>query len=125
VDGIGTQMHIAWNTNKAGIESMFQKLGATGLKIRITELDIRTMLNSAAAAPTPQLMAYQADMARFVVETYYKYVPPAQRGGITLWGVIDRLSWLYNNGREFPLFYDTNYQRKPSYAGLLKGMRSN
>lgn len=125
VDGIGTQMHIAWNTNKAGIESMFQKLGATGLKIRITELDIRTMLNSAATAPTPQLMAYQADMARFVVETYYKYVPPAQRGGITLWGVIDRLSWLYNNGREFPLFYDNNYQRKPSYAGLLQGMRSN
>lgn len=125
VDGIGTQMHIAWNTSRAGIESMFQKLGATGLKIRITELDIRTVLNSAAGQPTPQLMAYQADMARFVVESYYKHVPPAQRGGITVWGVIDRLSWLWNNGREFPLFYDNDYKRKPSYAGLLQGMRSS
>ena len=44
VDGIGTQMHINWNTSMLGIEEMFRKLGATGLKIRITELDIATLL---------------------------------------------------------------------------------
>src|SRR5690606_9753999 len=29
VDGIGTQMHVSWNTSYNGIDQMFQKLAAT------------------------------------------------------------------------------------------------
>ena len=124
VDGIGTQMHINWNTSYSGIESMFQKLGATGLKIRITELDIATVINSAAQAPTPQLQAYQAQMAKFVVESYLKYVPKAQRAGITIWGVHDNSSWRFRNGTEFPLFYDGNFKKKPAYIAILDALKN-
>lgn len=123
VDGIGTQMHINWNTNYATIESMFRKLAATGLKIRITELDIATMLNSPAPSLTPQLMAYQANMAKFVVDSYMKLIPAPQRAGITIWGIHDNSSWRFRNGTEFPLFYDSAFRRKPAYAAFLQGLQ--
>ncbi len=123
VDGIGTQMHINWNTSMVGIEEMFKKLGATGLKIRITELDIATVLGGNATTPTPQLLAYQAQMAKNVVESYVRNIPKAQRAGITIWGLHDRSSWRWNNGTEFPLFYDNEYNKKPAYAGFLQGLK--
>lgn len=123
VDGIGTQMHISWNTPKSGIESMMKKLAATGLKIKITELDVRSVISSAAAARTPLLDAYQADMYKYVVSTYMKYIPPSQRAGITVWGVNDGNSWLSNSGREFPLLYDDNFKKKPAYAAFLQALR--
>jgi endo-1,4-beta-xylanase len=123
VDGIGTQMHIAWNTPYAGIDAMFQKLAVTGLKIKISELDVKTVQSSAAGAPTPQLNGYQAAMVRYVVQSYLKNIPKAQQGGITLWGVTDKYSWLYNNGKEFPLLYDNNYNKKPSYSAFLQALK--
>jgi endo-1,4-beta-xylanase len=122
VDGIGTQMHVSRNTSLVGIDRMFQKLAATGLKIRISELDIRTVLNSAAAGPTPQLLAYQASMMEYIVSSYMKHIPAAQRAGITVWGVVDKYSWIYDNGKEFPLLYDNEYNKKPAYGGFLNGL---
>ena len=43
VDGIGTQMHIAIDSNKDNIAQMFQKLGATGKLIKVSELDIKAV----------------------------------------------------------------------------------
>jgi endo-1,4-beta-xylanase len=51
------------------------------------------------------------------------HIPPAQRGGITVWGVVDKFSWLYNNGAEYPLLYDNNYNKKPAYAAVLQGLK--
>ncbi len=124
VDGIGTQMHISWNTGHAGIDNMMRKLGQTGLKIRISELDVKTVRGSAAGTPTPQLLGYQAAMVKYVVSSYMKHIPPAQRAGITIWGLTDNTSWLYNNGKEFPLLYDAEYNKKPAYGAFLQGLRS-
>lgn len=123
VDGIGTQMHIAWNSSYGGIENMFKKLGATGLKIRISELDIKTVQTSAAGQPTPQLSGYQASMLKFVVSSYMKHIPKAQQAGITVWGINDKNSWLSNNGKEFPLLYDDNYNKKPAYGAFLQALK--
>lgn len=122
VDGIGTQMHISWNANKALMEQHFRKLGETGLKIKITELDIATVAGSAAGGRNPIMDGYQASMAQFVVEMYLKHVPPPQRAGITIWGVNDGNSWRSNNGTEFALFYDDNFNKKPSWAGIKNGL---
>lgn len=124
VDGIATQMHISWNTPVTGIDNMMMKLAATGLKIIISELDVKTVLSSAAGARTAQLDAYQAAMFKYVVSSYIKYIPAAQRAGITVWGVNDANSWLSNGGKEFPLLYDNDYNKKPSYAGFLQGLKN-
>jgi endo-1,4-beta-xylanase len=63
-------------------------------------------------------------MIRYVVSSYIRHVPAAQRAGITVWGVTDNTSWLYNNGKEFPLLYDSNYKKKPAYSGFLQGLRT-
>lgn len=123
VDGIGTQMHIAWNTSYDGIDKMFQKLAATGLKIRISELDVKSVNGSAAGTSTPLNNGYQAAMVKYVVGSYLKYIPKAQQAGITVWGVTDKDSWLYNNGKEFALLYDVNYNKKPAYGAFLQALQ--
>jgi endo-1,4-beta-xylanase len=123
VDGIGTQMHVTRNSSVASIDAMMQKLAATGLKIRISELDVKTVLSNSSGQATPQMLGYQASMYKYIVNSYMKYIPAAQRAGITIWGVNDRNSWLYSNGTEFPLLYDNDYNKKPAYGAVLQALR--
>lgn len=124
IDGIGTQMHLSRsNINYAGIDLMMQKLAATGLKVRISELDVRVVLNNASGGMTQQFAAQQAAIYKYAVQSYLRHVPPAQRAGITIWGVNDANSWLYNNGAEFPLLYDDNYNYKPAYSAVLQALQ--
>ncbi|HVZ96410.1 MAG TPA: endo-1,4-beta-xylanase [Chitinophagaceae bacterium] len=128
VDGIGTQMHVSINSSYAGIDAMFQKLAATGLKIRISELDVKinpdNKSNFSQVPVDKTLLASQADMYKYIVNSYIKNVPAAQRYGITVWGVNDNTSWLYNNGQDYPLLFDNNFAKKAAYAGFLQGLQS-
>lgn len=127
IDGIGTQMHMSINTPKSGIDNMFMKLAATGLKIRISELDIRVNPNNTAPfIPTVQNLKDQSDMYQFVVESFKKYVPAAQRYDITLWGLADTDSWIVTvlKREDFPLLFDAGYKKKPAYAGFLAGLKA-
>lgn len=124
ITGIGTQMHISVGASYTGIDQMMQKLAATGLKIRVSELDVRVGNGGAAGTPPPATaLANQAALYQHVVSSYRKYVPAAQRAGITVWGVTDNTSWLYKNGADYPLLYDKDYNRKPAYAGFLSALR--
>lgn len=119
VDGIGTQMHISIDSDKNNIEAMFQKLGATGKLVKVTELDITVGTNS----PTLEQYAQQADMYRYVVDMYRKHVPEAQQYGITVWSVSDHPRehefWLPDDA---PNLWDANYQRKHAYKGFADGL---
>lgn len=127
IDGIGTQMHININTSNTGIELMFQKLAATGLKVRVSELDIRVNpSNIAGFVPTAAHLKQQADKYQFVLESFVRNVPAAQRFDVTLWGVADNDSWYVTvqNRAEFPLLFNAAYQKKPAYVGFLKGLKN-
>jgi endo-1,4-beta-xylanase len=126
VTGIGTQMHMSINTPRAGIISMFQKMAATGLKVRVSELDISiNPSNSANFVPTKALFEEQAAMFEFVVKSYIQYVPAAQRHGITVWGVSDKDSWITPtfNRPDNPLMWDANLAKKPAYVGFYRGLK--
>jgi GH35 family endo-1,4-beta-xylanase len=125
VDGIGTQTH-AYIRNAdeatiaemcAGIDNMFTKLAATGKLIKVSELDIRV----GSTTPSPDLLQLQSEMYRYVIESYIKNVPQAQRYGITLWGVGDgnNGSWLEDDA---PCLWDNSYNRKPAYMGAANGL---
>jgi endo-1,4-beta-xylanase len=126
VDGIGTQMHINYTTKLEGIDAMMQKLGATGLKIRISELDVRVNLDSRNGYVLTPLESYgQEEMYKYVIKSYLKYIPKAQQYGITVWGLTDNTSWLYNNGKDFPLLFNANFGKKTAYGAVtvaLKGL---
>jgi len=105
---------------------MFKKMAATGLKVRVSELDIRVNLtNVAGFTPSSAVLAQQSDVYKSIAEAYIRNVPAAQRHGITIWGVADSDSWYVTvMGRaEFPLLFDGNYQKKPAYTGFLKGLK--
>lgn len=124
ITGIGTQMHISVTDSYTNIDQMLKKLAGTGLKIRISELDVKAGNGGAAGTPpTEAALASQAAMYKHVVSSYMKNIPAAQRAGITVWGVTDNSSWLYNNGAQFPLLYDKDYNRKPAYGSFLIGLR--
>ena len=125
IDGVGTQMHLARSTiNFAGIDRVFKKLAATGLKVRVSELDVRVVEGSASnGVLTPELANYQAEIIKYVVHSYITNIPKAQQAGITFWGVNDKNSWMSNGGKEHPLLYDDNYNKKPAYGAVLQGLK--
>jgi endo-1,4-beta-xylanase len=124
VDGIGTQMHSSWTTSYANIDNMFKKLAATGLKVRVSELDVRMNPNlKAGFVLDAQFASYQAEMYRYIVKSYMTNVPVAQQAGITIWGVTDDTSWLSNNGRDFPLLFNKDYTKKPAYSSVLQTLK--
>lgn len=124
IDGIGTQMHITRATSYDGIDKMFQKLAATGLKIHVSELDVRINPNVVPGYVLTQMeQNYQAQMYNYVVSSYLKNIPKAQQFGITVWGVTDNTSWLYNGGKDFPLLYNADFSKKKAYGGVVNALK--
>jgi GH35 family endo-1,4-beta-xylanase len=119
VNGIGTQMHISINTNKDNIAQMFERLGRTGKLIKISELDIKI----GTASPTTEQYTQQAEMYQYVIDMYLKYIPEAQRYGISVWGISDNANehvyWISNDA---PNLWDKDYQRKHAYKGFADGL---
>lgn len=119
VDGIGTQMHISLDTNRENIIEMFKKLAASGKLIKISELDVRL----GTASPTLEQLIQQAEMYKFVIDSFKEFVPTEQQYGITLWNLSDKENehefWLPD---ESPNVFDANFGRKPAYKGVADGL---
>lgn len=124
VDGIGTQLHISLGTNLSNIDYAFKTLASTGLKVRVSELDIVVNVSKASPwVPDALTSGYQAAMYKYVVQSYLANVPAGQRYGITVWGVSDTDSWLNTaSSPDSPLLFDANYVKKPAYAGFKAGL---
>jgi endo-1,4-beta-xylanase len=60
-----------------------------------------------------------------VVQYYKQIVPKAQQFGITNWNVGDADSWLRQviQKNEYPLLFDENYAKKPTYFGYMEGLK--
>jgi len=125
IDGIGTQMHISINTTTSSIDAMFVKMAATGLKVRVSELDIA--MNTAGASsftPTAAQLATQANLYHYVVASFKANVPKAQQYGITVWGVSDTDSWINTSAHpDFPLLFDASYAKKATYTSVLQALK--
>lgn len=128
IDGIGFQMHIniEW-PSETQIKNAFQQIVNRGLKVKVTELDIpvNTYANPDKYLTfTNEAAQRQKDKYREVVAAYVEVVPPALRGGITVWGVFDSDSWLIDlHGREdWPLLFDDRGVAKPAVEGFAEGL---
>ncbi|MFV0365618.1 MAG: endo-1,4-beta-xylanase [Mangrovibacterium sp.] len=119
VDGIGTQMHISYNTSKESIATMFEKLAASGKLIKVSELDVRL----GTASPTAEQLQEQMLMYQYVFDMYKEKIPEAQQYGITIWGISDNENeheyWL---PEESPNLWTASYARKAAYKGVADGL---
>ncbi len=116
VDGLGTQMHVSINTDTLAIDNMFVKMAATGKLIKVSELDVKV----GTTTPSPAQLAAQMKMYRYVITSFMKHVPAAQRYGVTIWGVNDGANenWLADDA---PCMWDKKFNRKQAYKGAADG----
>jgi len=124
IDGIGMQMHTRATQTDANLLAAINTAAATGLKVHISELDIAINSdNNPALTFTPALATLQAGKYKMIVKAY-RSIPKVQQFGITTWNVTDGDSWIptHYNRPDWPLLFDTNYERKLAYQGVLDGM---
>ncbi|MDO8344807.1 MAG: endo-1,4-beta-xylanase [Cellvibrio sp.] len=140
IDGVGFQMHVMNDyPSIANIRASLQKIVALSptLKIKITELDVR--LNNPYDGNssndytnrndcTVSCAGLDRQKARYkeIVQAYLDIVPPARRGGITVWGIADPDSWFYThqNLPDWPLLFNDSLQPKPAYQGVQEALNA-
>lgn len=123
IDGIGMQFHMTVTTSDANITAAITSAASTGLKVHISELDIRINPNAVQGVVyTSSLGDQQALRYKYVVKTY-NAIPAAQKFGITTWNVTDADSWIpgWQGAPDWPLPFDANYLRKPAYKAIIEG----
>lgn len=121
IDGIGLQMHISDSQpSVAQITETFQQVVELGLKVKITELDIRLNSSGRYTGLTPYLAERQKARVYAIVKAYFDTVPEAQRGGISVWGILDSDSWILQlwPQPDWPLLFDQLNAPKPALQGF-------
>jgi endo-1,4-beta-xylanase len=133
INGIGFQTHIfmTWPSIE-DIKASMQQVVDLGLKVKISELDmpINNPFDGSYSYPdnyeaelTLELAEQQKRRFCEVVAAYLEVVPENLRGGITVWGVFDRETWVKqaffnNNHEEWPLLFDHDLEPKPAAQGV-------
>ncbi|MGN0280912.1 MAG: endo-1,4-beta-xylanase [Prevotella sp.] len=136
IDGIGTQMHISCfeddnilNNIKSHITKMFQLMANSGKLVRVSEMDMGYVRGSnrwAASVKTEQLTEAEhkkmADFYEWIIQEYFRIIPPTQQWGICQWCTTDapeNSGW--REGEPVGI-WDLNYYRKHVYAGFVRGL---
>lgn len=114
VDGIGVQMHLIAGALPplASIQQNFARLAGLGLKIHITELDVRMNLPA-----TQEMLATQAQNYRDVFNICLQQSACEM---VVMWGFTDRSSWVPGTfpGQGDALIFDSSFQPKPAYTAI-------
>lgn len=126
IDGIGLQMHIdSDRPSLQAIRQSFVDIVERGVKLRISELDVSVNRSEELTELTAKSAAAQRQRYADVVRLYLASVPPAQRGGITVWGITDDDSWIpgFHQRADWPLLFDAGFNDKEALAGFAEALR--
>jgi len=109
IDGVGLQMHVAtsYYPSYSQIVSNIQRLGALGLQVHITEMDVK--------CPDPCNKNLQAQVYSDVLHACLTNSNICK--SFQSWGFTDKYTWLGQN--QHPLPFDENYAKKPAYQAIL------
>ena len=116
IDGMGFQAHLILGQVPSTMEQNLQRFADLGLKVRITELDIRIQM----PADSNELQRQAQDYARVV--NICKNI--ANCSGVTVWGLRDGDSWVPDvfPGEGAPLLYNDDFSVKPAYTAVLNAL---
>ena len=118
--GVGFQMHVETSVDYSSMRANFQRFGALGLNLQITELDVRLPVDGNGNATAADLAAQ--------AETYWNILGVAlaipQMKVIQSWGFTDAHSWIpaFFQGQGAALPFDTAYQKKPAYWAIWNAL---
>jgi endo-1,4-beta-xylanase len=126
INGVGLQSHWSMHEITNGqIDSTLLRFAELGLKVQVTELDLKVQYNGPRARQD-SVPGYTAEREKLQTEQYemifklfrkYKNVISA----VTFWNVSDKYSWLdrRGGGKAYPLLFDTTYQPKKAYWNVV------
>ncbi len=125
IHGIGLQMHTRITQSDENLQVAISSAAATGLKVHISEIDI------AVNPQGEQNLVFNAKLEQLQAQKYkaiikaYNAIPKSQQFGITQWNVTDKDSWIpaHYNRPDWPLPFDSNYQKKAAYRAILDGVK--
>jgi endo-1,4-beta-xylanase len=127
IHGVGLQSHWSIHDLTEGqVDSTLSKFAQLGLKIQITELDIKVQPSGnrartdSATTYTPEREKLQTEQYEMVFRMLRKYKNVIS--GVTFWNVSDKYSWLDRRGgggKAFPLLFDTTYKPKKAYYQVV------
>ncbi|HEX7848186.1 MAG TPA: endo-1,4-beta-xylanase [Sphingomonas sp.] len=132
VDALGVQSHIiTQGTDKRGgmlaMQAHWRRflddVTGLGLKLLITEFDVRDNGLPAATAPRDQAVA---DYTRAYLDVMFAY---PQLSDVLAWGMCDRYSWIEgfeprsDGARRRPCPYDDRFVAKPMYAAIAEAFK--
>ena len=123
IDGIGLQMHLNHDWPNTDLPLAVQEIADTGLLVHVSELDVKANYNNDISELTEVRAGLQEDQYQRAVYYYTTSVPAAQQYGITIWGLRDQDSWLYDNGGDWPLLYNNEFKTKISHRGFVVGLK--
>jgi endo-1,4-beta-xylanase len=124
IDGIGLQMHLTENPpSMASIEANIKRITDLGLRVHITELDVRIPVDASGNA-TQALLTRQGQVYRDAVAVCLKF---RLCDSIQTWGLTDRYSWIPSTfpGTGAGLPFDRDYRPKPAYEGMVAALRGS
>ena len=120
INGVGVQMHVAPQSapSQADISSNIARLGALGLEVHITEMDVRIPVPASAADLAAAATVYQNVMSACAANSNCT--------ALLTWGVSDAYSWIPSSypGYGAALLLDAQYQPKPAYTAVAAVLRS-
>ncbi|MEU6859533.1 endo-1,4-beta-xylanase [Glycomyces sp. NPDC046736] len=116
IDGVGFQAHLILGQVPSNMEANLQRFVDLGLKVRVTELDIRIQMPADASE-----LQQQANDYRRVTEICAAL---ADCSGVTVWGLRDGDSWVPDvfPGEGAPLLFNDDYSKKPAYDAVLDAL---
>lgn len=123
INGVGLEMHLTLNgpPSESDISANMARLGALGLEVHVSEMDVRLLVDSGNASATD--LASQA--------TLYQNVFAACQANsnctaFLTWGVTDLYSWIPSSfqGYGAGLLLDQQYNHKPAYNSVFENMQT-
>ncbi|MEV4561358.1 endo-1,4-beta-xylanase [Kitasatospora sp. NPDC049285] len=125
VDGIGEQGHLdtQYGFDAQRFQADLQSYADLGLKVAVTEADVRTFVNNATEqVPTSQLAAFAQPYEFSEMLKACQLV--RQCVSFTAWGVYDGDSWIPGtfSGTGYGLLYDVAMKPKPAYVALQQDL---
>lgn len=127
IGGLGTQTHVPADLKSGAIRQTVRELGALGLKVHVSELDVSLNRGPGLLSSRQALLDGQKRIVEEAAGALLD-LPPAQRWGLTVWGARDRDSWLRrppeNGGRsdDAPLLFDDEGRPKPVAHALAAAL---
>lgn len=123
IDGIGMQMHIGLDLPIEQVQHAVDEISRRGLKVHLSEVDIRTNPEGTATELTEELAVAQQEKMREIISVF-NALPQENQFAVTFWGLRDNDSWLtgHTGHPQWPLLFDEHYRKKPMYTGLLEGL---